>query len=236
MNIVQKLKSFFKTPQDAPRRFWTSDLHFGHKNVITYCDRPWADKEAMNEGLVKLWNEQVRPQDEVFIGGDFSLSPKAVIEYAHCLNGKKHLVLGNHDAPFNFHKNPKALRMKEKYLKDFASVEMSRVIELKDGRKVLMAHMPYANAEQKKIDSRYWDERPKDKGMTLLHGHLHCKYVKSGRMLDIGIDHNFKLYSEDDVIALINDERTFIPSRITEFYKTRPQKTGMKGQSDDEGI
>ena len=54
----------------------------------------------MNEGLVKLWNEQVKPNDIVYILGDFSLNPKAVRDFAPRLNGIKHLILGNHDAPF----------------------------------------------------------------------------------------------------------------------------------------
>lgn len=231
MKIVKYIKGLFEKKDDSPKRFFTSDFHFSHNNVRAYCDRPWASKEEMNEGLVKLWNEQVTPQDEVFIIGDFSLSPKAVMEYANRLNGTKRLILGNHDAPFNFQKNPKAARMKEKYLNDFATVEMSQVLELKDGRKVLLQHMPYANEEQKKIDTRYWDERPKDKGMVLLHGHTHCRYVKNGRMVDVGIDHNFKLYSEDDIINIINDKNDFIKSRLTEWYKTRPNRTNMRGEN-----
>lgn len=231
MNIIKKIKNYFKPA--APREtYYTSDPHWGHKNVIEYCQRPWNSKEEMNEGLVKLWNEQVNPQDLVYIIGDFSLSPKAAQEFAPRLNGTKILICGNHDAPFNFKKNPKAMRMKEKYLNQFTEVEMEKIVTLKTGQKVLLSHLPYANEESKKIDTRYLDQRPKDKGMVLLHGHSHCHYVKNGRMIDVGIDNNFKLYSEDDIIELINDKRDFIESRLTQWYKTRPQKTGMKGESD----
>ena len=50
----------------------TSDLHFGHENIIRYCDRPFADVDAMNRALVDRWNEVVGDDDVVWVLGDFA--------------------------------------------------------------------------------------------------------------------------------------------------------------------
>jgi calcineurin-like phosphoesterase family protein len=224
MKLIKWIVGLFKP---KARRMFTSDLHFGHRNVINYCDRPWKDKDEMNEGLVKLWNEQVNPQDEVWVLGDFSLSPKMVLQFVNRLNGKKKIVLGNHDAPFEFDRRPKAAKMREKYLKDFETVEMDGELTLKNGVKVLLKHFPYSLD----YDQRYRQHRMEDKGEWLLHGHLHGKYVKSGKQIDVGVDASFKIYSEDDIIAIMNDPRDFIPTRLT--GKVQEKRNNMKGQDDD---
>lgn len=49
--------------------YFTSDLHLGHKNIIEYEDRPWQTVEDITIGLIKNWNEVVKPNDEVYILG-----------------------------------------------------------------------------------------------------------------------------------------------------------------------
>ena len=82
--------------------YFTSDLHLGHKNIIEYEDRPWETVEDMTIGLIKNWNEVVRPNDEVYILGDFAfqnsyMTPFLITDVLSRLNGKKHLIIGNHD-------------------------------------------------------------------------------------------------------------------------------------------
>ena len=80
--------------------FFTSDLHFGHRNVIKFCNRPWQHEKEMNSGLIDNWNSVVGNNDIVFVLGDTfwfndSQSIKRVISK---LNGKDIYVLpGNHD-------------------------------------------------------------------------------------------------------------------------------------------
>ena len=77
--------------------FVTSDLHFGHANILGYANRPFADVHEMNKALTENWNAIVEPRDEVFILGDFAFQNHA--KYAEKLNGRKYLILGNHDKP-----------------------------------------------------------------------------------------------------------------------------------------
>ena len=81
-----------------PKIFLIGDCHFGHRNIIKYCNRPFKDVEDMNEQLIKNWNSVVGKNDTVYVVGDFALCGKQkIIEIGQRLNGRKRLVLGNHD-------------------------------------------------------------------------------------------------------------------------------------------
>lgn len=80
------------------RVFFIADTHFGHKNIIKYCNRPFKDTEEMDATLIKNWNNTVSKEDKVFILGDFAFGDKNVIKkYCNALNGRKVLIMGNHD-------------------------------------------------------------------------------------------------------------------------------------------
>lgn len=78
----------------------TSDTHFGHKNIIKYCNRPFKDELEMNEVLIENWNKVVKPQDKVYHLGDVFFGKSGQV--LHRLNGQKRLVLGNHDPDLSY--------------------------------------------------------------------------------------------------------------------------------------
>lgn len=79
-------------------KIWiTSDLHFGHDREFIWKARGFNSVEEMNETIVQKWNETVSAEDDVYILGDVILGDPSNIEYVKCLNGKLHIVLGNHD-------------------------------------------------------------------------------------------------------------------------------------------
>jgi calcineurin-like phosphoesterase family protein len=53
--------------------FFTSDLHFGHSNVINYSNRPFSSVEEMDQILVSNWNDVVTNKDRVIIAGDLAM-------------------------------------------------------------------------------------------------------------------------------------------------------------------
>ena len=80
--------------------WFTSDLHFGHRNILRFCNRPWNDEKEMGPGLISNWNEKVGDNDIVFVLGDTfwfndSRSIKKVLSQ---LKGKDiYIIPGNHD-------------------------------------------------------------------------------------------------------------------------------------------
>ncbi len=79
--------------------FFTADLHFGHKNVMAFDDRPFKDIESHDAELIDRWNNKVGIDDEVYILGDISWhNSTKTIEILKQLNGNLHLIKGNHDA------------------------------------------------------------------------------------------------------------------------------------------
>ena len=78
--------------------WFIADSHFFHKKVIEYCNRPFSNVEEMNNIIISNWNKVVKRDDRVFMLGDFALCGKdKIIDIGQKLNGRKILILGNHD-------------------------------------------------------------------------------------------------------------------------------------------
>ena len=77
--------------------FFTSDQHFGHFNIIRLCSRPFGTVEEMDEALLSKWNAKVKVDDTVYILGDLFFRAAKVEPILKALNGRKHLIVGNHD-------------------------------------------------------------------------------------------------------------------------------------------
>ncbi len=76
----------------------TADHHFSHARITEYCARPFSSVEEMDAELIRRWNEAVRPDDMVVHLGDFAVaSAERIRELVAQLNGRKVIVLGNHD-------------------------------------------------------------------------------------------------------------------------------------------
>lgn len=84
------------------RTFVVADTHWGHESVCQFSTkhgdklRPWDSADEMDEMMVQLWNETVRPKDKVIHLGDVAMRKQHVSTMSR-LNGKKVLVKGNHD-------------------------------------------------------------------------------------------------------------------------------------------
>lgn len=140
--------------------FFTSDLHLGHKNVITSCGRNFTDVEEMNAVLIGNWNRKVTQEDEVYILGDFSYrSGVHVGTYLEQLNGQKHLLIGNHDI--------KWLKNVEDPSVYFESVAQMGTINM-ENKLITLTHYPMLEWNR----SRYARDQETSTSW-LIHGHIH---------------------------------------------------------------
>lgn len=81
--------------------YFISDLHIGHENVLYFDNRPFSTIEEHNNTILENWNNVVGPDDDVYILGDVSFyNVTETINFYSCLNGRLHLILGNHDKSF----------------------------------------------------------------------------------------------------------------------------------------
>jgi calcineurin-like phosphoesterase family protein len=84
--------------REPEKLYFTSDTHFDHTNIIKYCDRPFKDKDHMNEIMIENWNKTISNNDNVFHLGDFCWGGRGEwIHFLSRLNGQKILIQGNHD-------------------------------------------------------------------------------------------------------------------------------------------
>lgn len=132
----------------------TSDTHFGHNNIIKYCNRPFSSTDEMDWHIVEKWNETIKPQDHVYHLGDVYMGQTRgyMDNLLSKLNGKKRLILGNHD-------NGKDQLL----LKHFEKVMLWRNFE-----KVILTHVPLRE-----------DSIPGGNRINV-HGHIHDKKSPGG--------------------------------------------------------
>lgn len=144
------------------QKLWfTSDLHFGHRNVLRFCNRPWDDEKQMGVGLIENWNSVVGDNDIVFVLGDTfwfndSRSIKKVLSQ---LKGKDIYILpGNHDDFEAYH------RVDDPRIHLCADVVTCWITENgKPKREVYLQHCPAAT----------WPHR--ENGAYHFFGHIHSQ-------------------------------------------------------------
>ena len=132
--------------------YYIADMHFYHDKILEYAKRPFKNLNEMHEVLIANWNRRVKARDNVYVLGDFAFCRgKRANELLDRLNGKKHLIVGNHD---EFLKDKEFDKGKFVWIKDHAVI--------KDGEhEVVLFHFPIA----------VWQRR--HYGSLHLYGHVH---------------------------------------------------------------
>jgi calcineurin-like phosphoesterase family protein len=187
-----------------------SDTHFYHRNMIKLEDRPFSNIDAMNNGLIYNWNDYIKPDDTVYILGDFAMTNgPAVNKLLAELNGHKHLIVGNHDADFlNDKRFDRTL---------FESIQSYLEVSYKS-KVFIMCHYPLVT----------WNKE--QSGSIHLYGHVHSNMHHSfvitelkPNMYNVGVDtNNFLPVSLDKLVHLA--ERGALTGR--EYVDTAMRKAG----------
>ena len=183
--------------------FFTSDHHFGHSSIIEFCNRPFVDVKEMNEVMIKRWNEKIKKNDYVYHLGDFGFGYKENIEtIINQLNGKIHLIIGNHEKP--------ALQNSDKFVwtKEYFELKVSDPDCYNGYQNIILFH--YA--------MRVW--RHDSRGSWHLYGHSHGNLPDEEDRLafDVGVDcHDFYPLSYEEVKAIMKTKKWIPPSKKTEI-------------------
>ena len=134
-----------------------SDPHFGHANCILFDDRPFKNVEEMNATLIENINSVCKPDDDLYIIGDFCLSPRMYKEIAPQIDCRMHLILGNHD-------------------KEIQAKECGHFVEVTPYKKIIVpCNVVPGHTNMKVILSHFpiidWD--CKHNGSVHIYGHVH---------------------------------------------------------------
>lgn len=81
----------------TPKKFYISDLHLGHKNILAFDNRPFFNLKEMTETIISNWNSVVGKNDSVYVLGDMFWNNSEIPKIMPRLNGNKYLIKGNHD-------------------------------------------------------------------------------------------------------------------------------------------
>ena len=180
MNNVKPLKL-----NSSEVNIWfTSDLHFGHENILKFCKRPYSTVEEMDNALINNWNSAVDDNDIVFDLGDFAFAPNwRWKEVLLQLKGHHYLIIGNHD---------EVRYPGDSIMRLFERVENQMLLKI-DGRQVYLNHYPflcYGGAYRKP-----------ENAVIQLFGHVHSGPNSAGKdsdrlvnlfpyQYDVGVDNN----------------------------------------------
>ena len=195
------------------RTLFIADLHFGHKNILSFDNREFPDIESHDEELMRRWNEQVGMDDDVWILGDISWhNATKTIEIFNRLNGVKHLCKGNHDGKLLQNKQVQNL---------FVEICDYKEINLPNNKGIVLCHYPMPC-----YNKHFY-------GWYHLYGHVHSSfewnmmernqyemtalYDKECKMYNVGCMIPYMNYTPQtlkSIEALYNQWRTMFSEKI----------------------
>jgi len=170
-------------------KYFSSDWHLGHDNVVKFSGRPFDSIGAMNELIISNAINVLRPGDELYFLGDlawrrynfegfFDRWPK---------NVAFHWILGNHDKQWQPFKDK------------CASISELKKINIGENT-VILCHYPMLT----------WHKSHYNSWMLFGHHHMNSHGTKdletkaTGKMLNVNVEfNNFMPYSENEVAKIM---------------------------------
>jgi len=149
---------------------FTADTHFDHNFMVDW--RGFSSQDEMNHKLIQNWNGIVQPESVIFHLGDVHFAKQnRALEVLLQLNGKIHLIAGNHDKKLK-HAIKNVFHSVHNYL------EIDVVQDSGNKQRIVMSHFPF----------RSWNRH--HYGSWHLHGHCHGNLPSIGKSMDVGLDPN----------------------------------------------
>lgn len=181
----------------AEKKVWVwSDLHFGHKNIIRFSNRPYPDVTTMNEHLILNFAEKVHPDDISIWVGDVSFMSDIYtnLALARC-PGYKILVVGNHDFD---RKDLKELNFDEVHIVYPVSI---------DGVDLIFTHYPMDHIPEPWIN---------------IHGHEHVAKRTASDTVHINVNCEFHDYRPIELTDIIQWAKTRVTSAERKDWTGEP--------------
>ena len=157
--------------------WFASDHHFGHANLLKFMSddgayvRPgFRDVDHMNETMIANHNRVVGVADRAYFLGDVGFSRATLAAVLPRLNGKKRLILGNHD-----YSDRQMMRF---YLEHFQKVMSWRHFTEPDCA-LICTHCPL---HESSFLGRY------NGSCINVHGHIHTRRINDPRYVNICVE------------------------------------------------
>jgi calcineurin-like phosphoesterase family protein len=217
--------------------FFSSDPHFGHKNILNFivhaldcpkrlpelnegsiddaCGCPhmrnFGSVEEMDEFIIQEHNKVVKPPDKWYCGGDVAMDKKHIATVGR-LNGHKRLMRGNHDiAPDKY------------YHPWFESIYATRVFDKDKKSDIILSHIPIHPESLRQ-------------GWTNVHGHVHSNVPAlhfGTRYLNISLEvTDYRPLSIEEVRQRITDQK----NENQRLIEARLAAMGVKRMWSDEEL
>lgn len=231
------LKKEIDTVSNGPKVWFVSDLHFGHTNIMHFHkerreaiglsyeelkNNPEESTLKHDEWLISEWNKNIAANDEVYYLGDLCFGSEEYTEsILKRLNGKKYLIIGNHD------RNLKNLNGYFEWTRQISEVKFTidRYKFLDKTMCVELCHYPMIA----------WNRRTH--GTIMVHGHTHgaINGINSDSeelRIDVGFDATgYKFISLEclygQMVDIVNKNHPEANS-FEEYIKWKMDKDGIK--------
>ena len=167
-------------------RYFISDIHLSHTNVIKFSGRPFETIEEMDKTIIENVMTPLKAGDDLYFLGDLSWKQTGSEAFFKALpkNVRFHWILGNHD------------KDSHKYKQHCTSIEIMKEIKI-NGVSVTLCHYPMLS----------WNKS--HHGAWMLFGHIHTDShgtsgiaeKTKGKMLNVNCEfHDYKPWNEDQII------------------------------------
>ena len=182
--------------------WFTSDWHLGHRNILKFRNNYGFESiEHHNGDLVKNFNQKVSKRDKTFFLGDMCFDIDA-LDVIRGLNGRKVLVLGNHDRDSN--KRPTIIQLAEVF------DDIQSLVGYKD---LWLSHAPIHPDELR--------------GKKNVHGHTHGSCIDDPRYLNVCPEHtDFKPIDLNEVRRRFSEKGIDVLQKVA-YPSIEPQFMGI---------
>ena len=202
-DLISEVRTWINDERKTKKRYFTSDTHFGSQRTLDLSRRPFKSTLEMDWKMVELWNQTVRPWDEVYHLGDFG--DRSWLKF---LNGEIKLVQGNYEKD-----EVKAHWEESKFIETLEGIGFDHVYKadkiphiMIDEYHIHLVHEPtnLKTLVDYEMQSPVWESLGKDHRFALF-GHIHGRQMIKKYGLDVGVDcSKFKPVSEEDIKFYLN--------------------------------